>query len=318
MDTTFDTDGTALVSLGTTYYGKISVLLQSNDKIVVTGSASDPNVFNDTPVFVALRLNPNGVLDTTFGVNGKATALVNDNCFAYAGFLQQDGKILTAGLSFGAGGIYFSSMRYNDNGTIDATYGTNGSASTNLSFDYRIINSVVLQPDGKFLVALSQYNQPSDTYDFKVRRFNPEGTFDNDFGGFPGVTTSFFNGYDEAFSMGLQSDYKILVAGTTHNSITNDFAITRYTNTVLSVPGFNSSSDLVLYPNPVSSILNIKTSDDSEIEIMECCIYNMLGQMVYKNSGNETAIDARSFSTGIYSLQIKTTNGLINKKFIKE
>lgn len=318
LDTSFDTDGIAVVSFGNFYYGKMSVLIQPDEKIIVTGSASNPNVFNDAPVFVAARINSNGSLDTSFGTDGKVATLINDNCFAYGGFIQSDGTILTAGISFGGGNIYFSSVRYTSNGIIDTNYGTNGMVSENLAFDYRIINNILLQPDGKFLVALSKYNQTPNSYDFKIRRFNPDGTFDNDFGGFTGVTTSFFNGYDEAFAIGLQSDNKIIAAGTTFNGITNDFAITRYTNSILNVRDFDHHYNLILYPNPVTNTLNIKLSDNTELEILEYCIFNMLGQMVYKQSDPTTEIDTRAFSNGIYTLQIKTNKGVVNKKFVRE
>ena len=318
IDTSFDTVGAATITFGNNYYGKMAVLLQSDGKIIVTGSASNPDVFNDTPAFVAARLNSNGSLDTTFGINGKVVGLINDNCFAYAGFLQSDGKILTAGISFGPGGVYFSSLRYTENGILDTTYGTNGTTSTNLSFDYRIINHVLLQPDGKFLVALSLYNQPLNTYDFRIRRFNPDSTYDNEFGGPVGVTTSFFNGYDEAFAIGLQSDHKIIVGGTTSNGITNDFAITRYTNLVLDTPNFNSYTDLILYPNPVTNTLHIKVANANEFEILECRIFNLLGQLMFATSDASTEIETSTFSNGIYSLQVTTSHGIINKKFIKE
>ena len=317
-DTSFDTDGCAIVTFGTTYYGEMAVLLQPDGKIVITGAASNPEVFNNTPAFVAARLNSNGSLDATFGTNGKAVGLINDNCFAHAGFLQPDGKILIAGISFGSGGIYFSTLRYTENGMLDTAYGTDGTTSTNLFYDYRIINHVLLQPDGKFLVALSKYNQPLNSYDFRIRRFNPDSTYDNDFGGPVGVTTSFFNGYDEAFAMGLQSDHKIIVGGTTSNGITNDFAITRYTNLVLDTPSYTNYSDLIVYPNPVSTTLYIKLPENNEFEILECSIYNLLGQIMYQNSGTSTEIDTHELSNGIYSLQITTNHGIIYKKFIKE
>lgn len=318
IDNSFDNDGTTIIALGNVYYGKLSVLLQSDGKIVVTGSASHPDLFNDAPAFVASRINSNGTLDTTFGTNGKAAILINDNCFAYSGFIQPDGKILITGMSFGGGVIYFSSSRFTAEGTIDTTYGNNGAASDSLAYDYRIINDILLQADGKFLVALSQYNFPLNTYDFKIRRFNPDGTFDNEFGGFAGINTSFFSGYDEVFSLGLQSDNKIIAAGNTFNGVTNDFAMTRYTNTVLNITDFTIDTDVMLYPNPTTGILNIKTSDSIEYEIQEFSVYNMLGQMVYNNSDDKTIIDTRSFPNGIYNLQIKTSKGLINKKFIRE
>ena len=210
----------------------------------------------------------------------------------------------------------FSSIKYDSNGTIDSSYGINGIASISLDQYYQI-NSVYLQPDNKILVALSQYNPQQNANEFKVKRINADGSIDTDFGVDNGITTSFYNGYNEAFSIGLQSDNKIIVAGTTNNSINNDFAITRLTNSLLSVDNFNENSlNLILYPNPVTNILNIKTLN--ELVINEYSIYNMLGQMIYKSADKNLKINTTNFTNGIYSIKMKTSSGFINKKFIKE
>ncbi|MGK4567771.1 hypothetical protein [Flavobacterium sp. 3HN19-14] len=246
-DTSFDNDGTAFVSTGNFYIGEIVVLLQPDGKLVVSASASDPELYSGALAYATVRFNANGSLDATFGENGKTTTLIDEVSLAATGFIQPDGKIIIAGRSIGAN-INFSTVRYNSNGTLDTTYGNNGIASSALSSDYREINDIYLQPDGKFLVAVSLYNQNKMYYDFKIRRFNPDGSYDADFGGIFGVTTSFYNGYDEAFSIGLQSDSKIIVAGATNNGINNDFAISRYTNSLLNVENENSPFSPVICP----------------------------------------------------------------------
>lgn len=313
-DNSFDADATAFVPFGNAYFGKVSVLPQATGKIVVTGSASSPDSFNNNPAFVAVRFNADGSLDPTFGTNGKTATLIHDNCFAYAGFSGTDRTITMAGVSFGGSAIYFSSLRYAQDGTLDTAYGTNGIASSPLAYDYRIINSILLQPDGKLLVALSQYNQPPNSYDFRIRRFNPDGSFDSGFGGSTGISTSFYNGYDEVFAIGLQSGHKIIAGGTTSNGIANDFALTRYANSVLNAADFETADSLILYPNPVEGILHVKP--DGNTVIQECCVFNMLGQMVCKTSG--TAIDTASFGQGVYTLRVKTDKGMLTKKFIRK
>lgn len=318
LDNGFDNDGTALADNWNAYYGKATVLLQPDGKIVVAGSASHPDLFNDTPAFVAVRFTTNGVLDTTFGTNGRAAMLANDNCFAYAAFSQADGKILLAGQSFGGSMIYFTGGRFDTNGAVDTSYGTAGTSSGALAYDYRVINNIQLQRDGKLLVALSQYNQPQNSYDFRIRRFNPDGTYDNEIGGLAGISASFFSGYDEAFSIRLQSDDKIIVAGNTFNGLTNDFALIRYTNSVLGNEAFDFASSWVLYPNPTRGILNVKASADNTTDIGKLRIYDMLGQLVYESKDDQTTIDTRSLGAGIYNLQISTSKGTVNKRFIRE
>ena len=69
-----------------------------------------------------------------------------------------------------------------------------------------------------------------------------------------------------------------------------------------------------LFPNPTNSLLNIET----EQELKTITIYNSLGaEMVYKTLSPKS-IDVSSFSSGVYFLIIKTSSGIVRKKFVKE
>ncbi|RYD94491.1 MAG: T9SS type A sorting domain-containing protein, partial [Sphingobacteriales bacterium] len=315
-DAGFGSNGYVSIPAGGATWGSSTAILQPDGKIVVCGSAANPDLFNGAMAFAGVRLNANGTIDTTFGNNGKIAGLFGDDVyFFYKGFIQPDGKILITGRSVGAS-FGFTTVRYTADGALDTTYGTNGFSSTPLS-EYREVRSVVLQPDGKFLVALGKYNAPPDSYDFKVRRFNPDGTFDAGFSDQDGLTTSFFNGYDEAFAIGLQSDYKIVVAGSTQNGGSKDFALARYTNVVLATDTFaDNGADAMVYPNPVKDVLHIKTAPG--VEVIAYAVYNMLGQPVYKSTDSREAVETKNFSNGIYTLEIITTKGSVSKKFIKE
>jgi uncharacterized delta-60 repeat protein len=311
IDNAFGVNGVATFNAGNSPFGFSSLAIQQEGKIIVSG-----NYFNGNGQLscVTLRYTINGILDNTFGINGVVTTPIP--IFVNSNFVQSDGKIIVAGTSNNGSDTNFSTVKYNSNGTIDTTYGINGITFSILD-NYNQINSIILQPDNKILVALSQYNPEQNPNNFKVKRINTDGNYDNDFGGQQGITTSFYNGYNEAFSIGLQSNNKIIVAGTTNNGINNDFAITRLTNTVLSVDDFNNeASNVIIYPNPVTNSLNIKTSN--ELDVIEYSIYNMLGQIIYKSDDNNGKVNTTNFSNGIYNIQIKTNKGIVSKKFIKE
>jgi hypothetical protein len=164
-------------------------------------------------------------------------------------------------------------------------------------------------------VGLSKYNAPQGSYDFMLRRFNQDGTFDADFSGQSGLTESFYNGYDEVFALGLQSDNKIIAAGSTHNSISKEFALARYTNQMLvSQPAQDYSNGLLIYPNPVNDVLHVSGS----VEVIAYTIYNMQGQEVYKGGSDSLEVKTAGFANGIYNLEIETDRGVVNRKFIKE
>ena len=283
-------------------------MLQPDGKVIVSDYLF--------PSFGTIRVNTDGSLDETFGDNGKIVTTIHDASIPQATFLEPGGKISIAGISLGQG-TYFSSVRYLANGTIDTTYGLDGISSTELPTDYRQVTSIALQPDGKLLAALSKSNNETGTYDFKIRRFNTDNTYDDSFGGQEGITTSFYSGYDEAFSVALQSDNKIVVAGATHNGINEEFAMARYTNTVLAVNQYtNDVSTITIYPNPVKDILHISTAAGSDV--IDYIIYNMIGQVIFRSSGNDLDINTTSFSKGIYNIMIKTTKGTVIKRIIME
>ncbi len=70
-----------------------------------------------------------------------------------------------------------------------------------------------------------------------------------------------------------------------------------------------------IYPNPVSEILNIETPETSTLEII-----NIQGQIVStKTISDKTgSIDVSELRSGVYTLRIKTDNGIMMKKIIKQ
>ena len=87
--------------------------------------------------------------------------------------------------------------------------------------------SVTVQADGKILVAgLSLIGGNND---FALVRYNSDGTLDTSFGGGDGIaTTAVGAGNDGGYSVMVQADGKIVVAGTSNNGSNDDFAVVRY------------------------------------------------------------------------------------------
>lgn len=91
-----------------------------------------------------------------------------------------------------------------------------------------------------------------------------------------------------------------------------------YTTTIVAALANQSFSEneFTIYPNPASSILNIQSKNDLEIQSVE--IYNILGQIVLAVSNNTNAIDVSSLISGTYFIKVNTENGSINTRFVKE
>jgi uncharacterized delta-60 repeat protein len=227
LDTSFNSTGKVLTDLGSrsTDYA-FAIAVQSDGRILVAGH-SNASGLND---FAVVRYNANGTIDTSFGSAGKVLTDLGSNSWdiASAMALQSDGKILVAGYSDGSGSNDFALVRYNTNGTLDASFGSSGKVLTDLgvnSADY--IKAVFVQSDGKILVAGPSNASGSD--DFAVVRYNTDGTLDTSFNSTGKVLTDLGLGSnDQANSIIVQGDGKILVAGTSNASGTDDFAIVRY------------------------------------------------------------------------------------------
>ena len=77
----------------------------------------------DPQVFALVRYNLNGSLDTSFGGTGQvSTYLGTGAVMAEDVAVQPDGKIVAVGFVGGQ----FALVRYNANGTLDTSFGTNG------------------------------------------------------------------------------------------------------------------------------------------------------------------------------------------------
>ena len=192
------------------------------------------------PFFIAgsTSIPTDGDLDPTFGVGGVVMTDFNASTdLANAVALQADGKLVVAGTTYTGNDFSdedFAIARYNADGSLDASFGTNGKVTTDFPGLAAVISAVVVQPDGKIVVAGGAYPLFTFAGDFKVARYNPDGSLDTSFGAGGIVTTIFPGDGSFAFALALQSDGKIIAAGTDFFDFNpgdmsdTDFALARY------------------------------------------------------------------------------------------
>jgi uncharacterized delta-60 repeat protein len=207
-----------------------SIAVQNDGDVLVAGYCSTNSLNND---FAIVRCNSDLSFDTTFSFDGKVTTDLGGDDYGYSVAVQSDGKILVAGYSTtnGTSNVsYFAIVRYNTNGSLDTTFGSKGFVTTDLGLYNRDFGqSVAVQNDGKILVAGYCYAGYSYGYDFALVRYNSDGSLDTTFD-YDGKVITELGGDDYGYSVTVQNDGKILVAGTSLNASTgnNDFALVRY------------------------------------------------------------------------------------------
>ena len=142
-------------------------------------------------------------------------------------------------------------MRYNTDGSLDSAFGTNGIVTT------EDVNASAwamgIQSDGKIVAAGRTY--VSSGYDFALIRYNPNGSLDTTFGTGGIVITPIGSYTDYAMALSIQSDGKIVVAGTSLSGPSNyDFAVVRYlTGTATPTPTLMITPSPTATPTPKSS-----------------------------------------------------------------
>ena len=155
-----------------------------------------------------------GDLDATFGSNGKvSTSISNDDDGATSMVIQPDGKIIVAGFTGTGNSIDFALVRYNPDGSLDASFGIGGKTTAsfdNPSPDKDIVYALGLQADGKIVAV----GATEGLLKGGIARFNSDGSLDNMFG-IGGYTSVGYSTYHfSAKGVKILGNGKILITGT--------------------------------------------------------------------------------------------------------
>ena len=159
LDTSFDTDGTVTSA---SFGFALGVAAQGDGKIVAAGS-------------LLARYNSDGSLDTSFDTDGEVTSPFG---LFWGVAVQSDGKIVGAG-SCNPGPIFgdvdFCLARYNNDGSLDASFGTAGTVTTSIGVG-DLLWAVAVQSDGKIVAAGSCNSAPLVDIHFCLARYDGGGT----------------------------------------------------------------------------------------------------------------------------------------------
>ena len=221
LDNSFSDDGKLTITIGSAKSYATDVALQDDGKIVL-GARTWNNVSGD---FALVRLNGDGSLDNSFGTDGIVIADSGGSDASSSILIADDGKILLAGNS----DDNFSIAKFNTNGTMDTSFGTNGWSF--IAFDSSsYAQDIYFQNDGKIIMGGFTIIS-GGRYQMAAARISVDGTLDSSFGTGGKVAFNFGIDHDIATTLGIQSDGKIILGGHTYirsnPRLAYDFAVVR-------------------------------------------------------------------------------------------
>jgi uncharacterized delta-60 repeat protein len=232
-DTTFgDVDtGNPILRLGYTYIPVTTGTefvqrgaLQSDGKILAAGWSSG--------IWWVVRTLSDGSLDPTFSGDGIASFASPVGIWAFG--LQPDGKMVVGGLD-----TNFNVTRLNADGSLDTSFGTNGTAVHNAgsgrgrSALWSVKFQRVAETPFEDRIVLGGWSTAANNgaSSFALMRLLSDGSVDSTFGSSGKVSTSFFGTGDQVRELAVDPSNRIVAAGITRiNSCSaTDFGIARYT-----------------------------------------------------------------------------------------
>lgn len=218
LDPSFGTGGTLIRSVSAEEDHVTSLALQNDGRILV-----GLRVYAGQDEFSLLRLNVDGSPDPTFHPGGTVVRpLADSQTLGRALAVQAGGKILVAGSAKNAGfGSDFTLTRFLPDGSIDSAFGGGGTVWQSIQAGDDAANAMVLQSDGKILVAGRTHSgNMADPQLLAIVRFNANGSIDGTFGT-SGISVT--AGGQDILDLAVQPDGKILAAVSDGN-----FAVYRY------------------------------------------------------------------------------------------
>lgn len=316
LDSSFVTNGVLQLNEG--YIGTIEIT--DDWKILVAGMSGR--------MISVKRIQSNGLIDSSFAINGEFNHDLLTNHYGRKLLLQNDKKILF--LVVGSPKL----IRLDSNGVLDSTFGKDG--ILNLAKNPERVNpyDMAIQEDHKILIT-GTIEIPGDTaIDFWLERYHPDGSLDLSFGDSGYVSTRFYQ-YAIGRSLAVQKDGKILLGGTSDSyesttipNIPDNFYIVRYLSG-LNLGMLDYGEKIVehqIFPNPIETSATL-TFSLSQSENLSIDLFDLHGRKIksfrdrafFLQGKHEIELSFNDVSeTGFYLLSINNGERVVSVKVLKE
>lgn len=259
--------GSVNIDLSTDNEGAFKIALQSDGRILLTGTSGDNSVKQDMTV---LQLLSNGSLDPSFSTDGVVTIPFTtsfDEDMRKVKVLS-DGKILAAGnqvsLSTVSAPLF---TRFNSDGSVDTSFGSNGYTVVELP-DYIDVTDMDVAGDGK--IVASMRIPFTETKALGLVRLLESGASDSTFGAGGAVTIPIQNGIFGA-RLAIQPDNKIVVAADVAPANSDDefdIALLRFNADGSLDPGFGTGGIVIINPSFTQRVGDVLLQPDGKIIVI--------------------------------------------------
>lgn len=238
-----------------------------------------------------------GDLDLSFGIDGIVQTDIGGGADMALSITQQvDGKLLVAGMFTKQEQTYPSIVRYNLNGTLDNSFGTNAVVTFNRTgYSNTNYNLVLSQNDGKIIAAGRFYINSNSQYG--IHRYLPDGSIDMDFGN-DGELIVFSNG-----TLKLLDDDSLLVVGSIDENEISQIALKKFKpNGTLDASFGNNGLVTTVIGNGTNSTLKVALAQDNKIMVLANNGENSISNQVLVRYTSEGSLDVSFGNNGIVEL----------------
>ena len=224
LDPTFGAGGTIKVLVGKQAWAS-DMAIDASGRIVVAGTVDDVM----TRDWFVARFTAEGALDPAFGSGGIAISDFGDAEVATGLAIDHLGRILVAGgnqVLLSGARLDFLIARYRADGSLDPTFDGDGFVRTDFNRVGEIATAIRVDAAGRIIVS----GETSDgvSQNFALARYKSDGSLDSSFiGGGRLIVDLGAGANDVASALALDASGRMLVAGTTGDGISGDFALIR-------------------------------------------------------------------------------------------
>lgn len=247
LDLSFGVRGIVVHQFSNLFYDQVNtVIAQPDGSLLVGGETREGGAGRYK--FLLARYTQKGILDTTYGVNGKVNqSFLGTDFYDEINMLclQPNNYSIAIGYSKDGGGQKIVVARYTSQGVLDPTFGVGGSLLQPFVGSQHVDTGVaaVVCSDGTIVVGGTSSDGGVGRIKCVVCRYTAAGTLVNSFGR-GGIVLQSFVGtetHDEITCMAVQPDGAILVGGFSSDGGGKKALLIRYTSEGALDPTFGNS-----------------------------------------------------------------------------